>query len=250
MSTPFVLKLEHGAGLSVQDRQVLEQAVRDVRQFKPRHDLILEDDSPEYVHVILEGFACRYKRLPDGGRQIVAYLVPGDCCDLHVSILSKIDHTIGTLTVCKVAFLPHTVIEDLMGQSRSITRALWWATLVDAGTIREWLINMSRRPADKRLAHLLCELLMRLQAVGLATENSFVLPLTQRQLADTLAMTGVHLNRIVRQLRFEGLITLKGHTITIPDVERLKSFSDFNPNYLHLTQRRDEQAHGQLRDRK
>ena len=240
MPTPFGRKLEYGAGLSDQDRQVLEHAVRDVRQFKARHDLILEDESPENVYVILEGFACRYKRLPDGGRQIMAYLVPGDCCDLHVSILSRIDHTIATLTACKVAFLPHTVIEDLMSQSRSITRALWWATLVDAGTVREWLINMSRRPADKRLAHLLCELLMRLQAVGLATDNSFVLPLTQRQLADTLAMTGVHLNRIVRQLRLEGLITLKGHTITIPDVERLKSFSDFKPNYLHLTPRSEE----------
>jgi CRP-like cAMP-binding protein len=229
MPTPFVRKLEYGAGLTDQDRQTLEQALRDVRQFKPRHDLIRENDSPENVHVILEGFACRYKRLLDGGRQIMAYLVPGDCCDLHVSILSRIDHTIGTLTACKVALLPHTVIDDLMSQSRSITRALWWATLVDAGTTREWLINMSRRPADKRLAHLLCELLVRLQVVGLATDNSFVLPLTQRQIADTLAMTGVHLNRIVRQLRLEGLITLKGHTITIPDVERLNHFSDFNP---------------------
>jgi CRP-like cAMP-binding protein len=212
MSTPFVLKLEYGAGLSDQDRQALERAVRDVRQFK---------------------------RLPDGSRQIMAYLVPGDCCDLHVSILSRMDHTIGTLTACKVAFLPHTVIEDLMSQSQSITRALWWATLVDAGTAREWLVNMSRRPADKRTAHLLSELLVRLHAVGLATDNSFVLPLTQRQLADTLAMTGVHLNRIVRQLRVDGLIILKGHTITIPNVERLNHFSDFNPNYLHLTQRRD-----------
>jgi CRP-like cAMP-binding protein len=240
MPTPFVLRLEYGAGLSDQDRQVLEQAVRNVRQFKPRHDLILEDDSPENVHVILEGFACRYKRLPDGGRQIMAYLVPGDCCDLHVSILSRIDHTIGTLTPCKVAFLPHSVIEDLTRQYPSITRALWWSTLADQGTLREWLVNMSRRPADKRTAHLLCELLVRLQAVGLATDNSFVLPLTQRQLADTLAMTGVHLNRIVRQLRSDGMITLKGHTITIPDVERLKSFAEFNPNYLHLMQRRDE----------
>lgn len=239
MTTPFVRKLEYGAGLSDQDRQVLEQAVRDVRQFKPRHDLILEDDSPENVHVILEGFACRYKLLPDGTRQIMAYLVPGDCCDLHVPILSRIDHTIGTLTVCKVAFLSHTVIEDLTRQYPSITRALWWSTLADQGTLREWLVNMSRRPADKRTAHLLCELLVRLQAVGLATNNSFVLPLTQRQLADTLAMTGVHLNRIVRQLRCEGLITLKGHTITIPDVERLKSFAEFSPNYLHLSQRRD-----------
>jgi CRP-like cAMP-binding protein len=239
MPTPFVLKLEYGAALSDQDRLVLEQAVWDVRQFKPRHDLILENDSPENVHVILEGFACRYKLLPDGTRQIMAYLVPGDCCDLHVPILSKIDHTIGTLTACKVAFLPHTVIEDLTARSRNITRALWWSTLVDQGILREWLVNMSRRPADKRLAHLLCELLVRLQAVGLATDNSFVLPLTQRQLADTLAMTGVHLNRIVRQLRLDGLITLKGHTVTIPDVERLTSFAEFNPNYLHLSQRHD-----------
>jgi CRP-like cAMP-binding protein len=167
----------------------------------------------------------------------MAYLVPGDCCALHEPILSNIDHAIATLTACKVAFLPHNVIEDLTAQSRSITRALWWSTLVNAGTTREWLINMSRRPADKRLAHLLCELLVRLQVVRLATDNSFVLPLTQRQLADTLAMTGVHLNRIVRQLRSEGLIVLKGHAITIPDVERLKSFAEFNPNYLHLTQR-------------
>jgi CRP-like cAMP-binding protein len=239
MPTPFVRKLEYGAGLSDQDRQMLEQAVRDVRQFKPRHDLILEDESPENVHVILEGFACRYKLLPDGTRQIMAYLVPGDCCDLHVPILSKIDHTIGTLTACKVALLPHTLIEELTAQSRTITRALWWSTLADQGTLREWLVNMSRRPADKRTAHLICELLVRLQAVGLATDNSFVLPLTQRQLADTLAMTGVHLNRIMRQLRLDGLITLKGHTVTIPDVERLKSFAEFNPNYLHLSQHRD-----------
>jgi CRP-like cAMP-binding protein len=176
MSTPFVLKLEYGAELSDQDRQMLEHAVRDVRQIKARHDLLLEDDSPENVHVILEGIACRYKRLPDGGRQIMAYLVPGDCCDLHVPILSRIDHTIGTLTACKVALLPHAVIDDLTAQSRAITRALWWSTLSDQGTQREWLINMSRRPADKRLAHLLCELLVRLQAVGLATENSRAAP--------------------------------------------------------------------------
>ena len=240
MSTPFILKLEHGAGLSNEDRQVLEHAIRDVRQFKPRHDLILEDDSPENVHVIVEGFACRYKLLTDGGRQIMAYLVPGDCCDLHVAILRRMDHSIATLTACKIALLPRKTVEDLTTRYPTITRALWWATLVDAGTTREWVVNMGRRPADKRLAHLLCELLMRLQAVGLATDNSFVLPLTQRQLADTLAMTGVHLNRMVRQFRSKGLIVLRGHTITIRDVASFKEFAEFNPNYLHLGQRLGE----------
>jgi CRP-like cAMP-binding protein len=238
MPTPFILKLEHGAELSDEDRRVLEHAVGRVRHFGSRTDLIREGDRPEDVHVILEGFACRYKVLPDGGRQIMAYLIPGDFCDLHVSILDEMDHTIGTLTACKVALLPRTTVMNLTTAHLAIARALWWATLVDEGILREWLVSMGRRPAGKRLAHLFCELLLRLQAVGRATENSFELAMTQNQLANTLGMTEVHLNRMVHQLRSDGLIRLKGRTIVIPDVGKLMAFAEFNPNYLHLKKRR------------
>jgi CRP-like cAMP-binding protein len=244
MPTPFILKLEHGADLSDDDRQVLEQAAREVRHFSPRHDLIREGDRPDYVHVIREGIACRYKVVRDGGRQIMAYLLPGDFCDLHVSLLGEMDHNIGTLTACMVALLPRTAVEDLTTKRAAITRALWWATLVDEGILREWLVNMGRRPADQRLAHLLCELLLRLRCVGLASDTSFELPLTQGQLADTLGMTEVHLNRMVHQLRKAGLITLRDHLVYIGDVERLMVFADFNSNYLHLNKRPGTEPQG------
>jgi len=180
----------------------------------------------------------RYKLLPDGGRQIMAYLVPGDFCDLHVSILGEMDHGIGALSACEVAYISRRTVEDLTTNRPAITRALWWATLVDEGTLREWLVNMGRRPADQQMAHLFCELLVRLQSVGLATQTSYEFPLTQAELADTLGVSDVHVNRMLQQLRADGLITLQGKRLTIPDVERLHEFAGFDPNYLHLTKRR------------
>lgn len=244
MVNPFILKLAHGAELTDGDKQVLEQAIAGTRQLGPREDLIREGDQPDNVHLIVEGFACRYKLLPDGGRQIMAYLVPGDICDLHVAILGEMDHAIGSLSACKVAELPRQTIEELTSKHVRITRALWWATLVDEATLREWITNLGRRPADKRLAHLFCELLIRLQSVGLASENSYEFPVTQGELADTLGLTPVHVNRTLQELRSNDLIAFNGKELTIKDVGRLKAFADFDPNYLHL-KKRERNAEGQ-----
>ncbi len=239
MLNPLIQKLQHGADLTDEDRQVLEKVITQPRIVDPRQDMIHEGDRPENVHLILEGFACRYKLLPGGERQIMAYFVPGDLCDLHVSILGEMDHSIATLSRCKVVYIPRRAIEEITENNGRINRALWWATLVDEATLREWLVNMGRRPADKQLAHLLCELLVRLQAVGLATENSYDFPVTQAELADTLGISTVHVNRMLQQLRKDGLLTLQGNRLTITDVDGLKGLADFNPNYLHLTRRRD-----------
>ncbi len=239
MLNPLIQKLQHGADLTDEDRQVLEKVITQPRIVDPRQDMIHEGDRPENVHLILEGFACRYKLLPGGERQIMAYFVPGDLCDLHVSILGEMDHSIATLSRCKVVYIPRRAIEEITENYGRINRALWWATLVDEATLREWLVNMGRRPADKQLAHLLCELLVRLQAVGLATENSYDFPVTQAELADTLGISTVHVNRMLQQLRKDGLLTLQGNRLTITDVDGLKGLADFNPNYLHLTRRRD-----------
>ncbi len=239
MLNPLIQKLQHGADLTDEDRQVLEKVITEPRIVDPRQDMIHEGDRPENVHLILEGFACRYKLLPSGERQIMAYFVPGDLCDLHVSILGEMDHSIATLSRCKVVYIPRRAIEEITENYGRINRALWWATLVDEATLREWLVNMGRRPAGKQLAHLLCELLVRLQAVGLATENSYDFPVTQAELADTLGISTVHVNRMLQQLRKDGLLTLQGNRLTITDVDGLKGLADFNPNYLHLTRRRD-----------
>ena len=196
--------------------------------------MIAEGDRPDNVHVVLEGFACRYKILPDGERQIMAYLVPGDMCDLHVTILGEMDHNIGTLSLCTIAFLPYDVVTELTERRPIINRALWWATLVDEATLREWLVNMGRRPTDKQMAHLFCELLARLRSVGRVSGNSFDFPVTQNELGDTLGLSTVHVNRVLQQLRGDGLITLTEKTLTIIDPERLEEFAEFTPNYLHL----------------
>ena len=242
MLNPLIQKLERGARLTNDDRQVLQTAVLRSQHVGARKDLIREGDVPDNVHLILNGFACRYKMMPNGQRQIMAYLVPGDLCDLHVSILGEMDHSIATLCPCEVVFLPRSTIEDLTEKHSRIHRALWWATLVDEAILREWIVNMGRRPADRKLAHLLCELLMRLQAVGLATDNSYDFSVTQADLGDTLGLTSVHVNRVLQQLRSDGLIALKGRNLVINDVERLKAFAEFNPNYLHLTRRERDRS--------
>lgn len=237
LTNPFVIKLGYGAPLSDEDRQALEHVVRNVRQIGAYEDVIREGGKPDYVHVILEGFACRYKILPTGGRQIMAFLVPGDMCDLHVTILGDMDHSIGTLCPCKIAFLSQAVIDKLVAERPVVNRALWWATLVDEGTLREWLVSMGRRPADKQMAHLFCELLVRLESVGLVKDNSFEFPATQADLGDTLGLSAVHVNRVLQQLRAEGLVALTGKVLRVLDAERLRELADFDANYLHLNKR-------------
>jgi CRP-like cAMP-binding protein len=160
-------KLEGFGPLPEADKRLLDKVIRDVREFGDHQDLVREGDAPSHVNLILQGFACRYKLLPNGSRHIMAYLVPGDFCDLHVFILKAMDHAIGTLSRCKVVKIPRTRILD-MTERPAIARALWWAALVDEATLREWLVNIGSRPADERVAHLLCEMLLRLRAVGLA----------------------------------------------------------------------------------
>jgi CRP-like cAMP-binding protein len=226
-------KLENLAALSEDDKRLLDDVIGAPRKVDARTDLIREGDAPDNVHLILDGFACRYKLTSEGERQIMAYLVPGDFCDLHVAILKRMDHGIATLSPCRVVEIPFARIDELTVRP-AIARALWWATLVDEAVLREWLVNIGRREAPQALAHLLAELLFRLRAVGLAEGDSYELPLTQQELGDTLGLSTVHVNRSLHVLRTENLITLKNKSVTILDTESLFEFSGFNANYLHL----------------
>jgi CRP-like cAMP-binding protein len=236
MMNVLTRKLEAFGPLPDADKLLLDEVIRPARAVGPRVDLIREGEAPSDVNLILEGFACRYKMIPDGTRQIMAYLVPGDFCDLHVFILKAMDHTIATLSPCTVVKIPRAQILELM-ERPAIARAFWWAALVDEATLREWLVNIGARKAEHRVAHLLCELLLRLEAVGLTNGDTYELPVTQAELADTVGLTSVHVNRLLQRLRRDGVIALKGKHLVILDVARLKAVSGFNPNYLHLSSR-------------
>ena len=240
MGNILTRKLEAFAPLGDADKRLLDDVIRDAREVRPHQDLIQEGDVPSDVHLILEGFACRYKLLPEGRRHIMAYLLPGDFCDLYVFILKAMDHSIATLSRCKVVAIPRQRVLELT-ERPAIARAFWWAALVDEATLREWLVNIGRRSAEHRVAHLLCELLLRLRAVGLANGDQYELPLTQAALADTMGLSEVHMNRVLQSLRSAGLITLGNRTLVILDVGRLMALSDFNPNYLHLGHRTAEE---------
>ena len=231
---PLVRKLEGFAPLSAADKALLERISAPSRTVPSQTDLVSEGEAPQGVLLILEGIACRHKVRATGARQITAYLVPGDLCDLDVALLDTMDHTITTLSLCRVVLIPPKTVAEVMEHHPQIARALRMTTLVDEATLREWLVNVGSRSALERVAHLFCELRVRMQAVGLADGDSFDMPITQADLADTTGLSSVHLNRTLRELRRKGLIELQRRRLTILNLPRLKALAEFKANYLHL----------------
>jgi CRP-like cAMP-binding protein len=229
----FIAKLEMRGPLPDADRAALAAICGDVRAVRAHRDIISEGDSPSHVHLMLTGWAARYKIVRDGGRQITAFLIPGDFCDAHVAILRRMDHGILALTDASVAFVSHAEFDALPLRSPILARALWWATLVDEAVLRAWIVNIGRRDAHGAVAHLLCELHARMRNVGLAAEERFELPLTQEVIADALGLTPVHVNRVLQRLRSEDLIVLKGGYLEIRDARCLRAAAEFDPSYLH-----------------
>jgi CRP-like cAMP-binding protein len=235
VENPLVRKLEQFTRLSADDKAALARAASErVRMVGAREDVIAEGDRPRLVNLILEGWACSYKYLPDGRRQIIAFFLPGDLCDLNLFILSEMDHSIGTITPSKVAEIQPALLDEITMRHPRVTQALWWETLVAGAIQREWTVNVGQRSALERIAHVMCELILRLRAVGLTSGDSCEWPLTQAELADTCGLSPVHVNRTLQELRAAGLISLKGRRLTVPDLEALKDAAMFNTNYLHL----------------
>ena len=238
MPNAFIRKVRTYATLTSEDEALLLAASADSRRIPARRDLIREGDKPGPVYVMLEGWACRYKLLPDGGRQITAFLIPGDFCDMHVAVLEQMDHSIATLTAARVAMIPRSQMEEIIDSRPMITQAFWRTQLVDEGVLRAWIVSMGRRDAAERVAHLMCELFLRLSVVGLAEETTCALPLTQIVIADALGLTPVHVNRVLRSLRETGAMEIDRGQLIIKDTARLVQIAGFDDNYLHRRLRR------------
>ncbi len=233
--TSLIRKLEHFVRLSQADRAVLARAGAErVRKFGPRVDIAREGDKPKDVHLVLSGWACRYKQLEDGRRQVVSFFLPGDLCDLNIFILREMDHTIGTITSVSIADLSREFFDEISAEYPRIVTAFWWESLVSAAIQREWTMNLGQRTASERMAHLLCEIFFRLRIAGLTREDSCEFPLTQADLADATGLSKVHVNRTLQELRSAGLIVLKGKMLVVPSLERLMNAGLFNANYLHM----------------
>ncbi|GEO15027.1 Crp/Fnr family transcriptional regulator [Microvirga aerophila] len=203
---------------------------------KEGQDVVREGDRPSRSCLLLSGFACVYKVTGDGKRQIVGFSIPGDIPDLQSLHLKVLDNSVSTLTPCQVGFITHDALRDICERYPRITVAFWRETLVDAAIFREWVTNVGRRDAYSRIAHVLCEMLVRLKAIGLAEDHACDLPITQVEFADAVGVSTVHVNRVLQDMRADGLIETKGTQVSVPDRERLKHVGDFDPSYLHLEQ--------------
>lgn len=233
MANRFVEKLRGFAQLTDEEARALEAATGRPEAFGPRQDLIREGDEPGPVFVILEGWAFRYKILPSGSRQIMAFLMPGDACDLNIGMLAEMDHSIQTVTKAQVARIQGAAMSELMADHRGIARAMYVAQLVDEGTLRAWIVSLGRRNSIERAAHLLLELYVRGIRTGVASGSTVELPLSQVVLADALGMTPVHVNRILQELRQTGAVELQRRVLRILDAATLTRLSGFDDNYLH-----------------
>ena len=233
MANRFVNKLAGLSDLTATEITALENATGSPRTYVARQDLIREGDEPGPVFVVLDGWACRYKILPTGTRQIMAFLMPGDACDLHVRLLAQMDHGIQALTAAMVATISRGAMETMMDTHAGIARAMYTSQLVDEGIMRAWIVSMGRRSSTERVAHLICELYLRARNIGLTGEDEFALPLSQLVLADALGMTAVHINRVLKELRLAGAMALKRGSVTIINPRKLVQIAGFDENYLH-----------------
>ena len=236
---PLIRKLDSVFALSDDERQALMSLPMQVVKIRPDQDIVREGDRPSRCCLVLEGFACMFKVTADGNRQIMNFHIPGDIPDLQSLHVKVLDSSLGTVTACTVGFIQHEAVHDLCKRNYRIASALWRETLIDASIFREWMTSIGRRDAYARIAHLLCEMVVRLRAVGLASENHTCdFPISQSRIGDALGLSAVHVNRVLQELRGAKLITLKGGVLSILDWDGLRQAGEFDPVYLHLENQR------------
>ena len=233
-NTPLIRKLESTFVLSDDEKAALENMPMHVQDLRADQDIVREGDRPSRSCLVLDGYAATYKMTGDGKRQIMDFHIPGDIPDLQSLHLKVLDNSLGTLTQCRVGFIQHEVLRDLCRRYPRLNDALWRQTLIDAAIFREWMANIGRRDAYNRIAHLFCEWVVRLRTVGLVRDHTCELPMTQSELGDAMGISTVHVNRVLQELRGDGLISLRGSTLRVLDWEQLTQVGDFDPTYLHL----------------
>jgi CRP-like cAMP-binding protein len=241
MQNPLTLKLEQFTRFQPSERLRLDELISgETKHYARGQTIIRTGEKVNHIHLVVDGLATRSKVIKDGNRQLMAFLVPGDLCDVEVFVLEAMDHDVVALSETTCALIPAAEVEQLLTESSNLTRAFWWSTMTDSAVLREWIVNHGARDGVARIAHIMCELLIRYRIVGVAADNTIPFPISQDELADATGMSPVHLNRLVQDLRTERLIEWRIKQLTVLDFKRLSQVAQYDPNYLHLL--RTEQA--------
>jgi CRP-like cAMP-binding protein len=233
----LIRKLGSIAPLALDEKAVLLRLPLRLKTVAARQDIIRQGDTPSESCLIVEGFACRYILTAEGKRQILSFHISGDIPDLQSLHIDVMDHSLATLVSSRLAFIQHDDLRSLMHHHPRLGGLFWRDTLIDAAIFRQWMVGLGRREAYGRIAHVLCELLVRLRAVELVEDHAFTLPVTQAELGDAFGLSTVHVNRVLQDLRGDGLISLHGGSLKVLDWEGLQKAGDFDPTYLHLVKK-------------
>lgn len=229
-------KFESRMAISADDRAQIAALPFKVRTIDASTYMLREGQRPTRCAFILDGLAYRQKLTPDGEREIVSILMPGEFVDMQNLFLDESDHDIQALTRLTLAEIPISALRMLVETCPAAAQSLWIDALVESSIHREWLLNIGRRNARSRLAHLLCEFSVRFQKSTLGDAMAYELPMTQEQLGDALGLTPVHVNRVLKSLEIDGLIARKKRQVSVTDWPRLRDAAEFNERYLHLDQ--------------
>jgi CRP-like cAMP-binding protein len=235
-SHPINRKLASIFELSPEEHITIAGLPLHVREFKAGEDIAREQDRPSQCCVVLEGLACRYKVLSSGRRQIFSFHIPGDIPDLQSLHIDVMDHNLSTIVPSKVGFIPHHIMRDFLRAHPRISDVFWRDTLIEAAIFREWIANVGARAARPRMAHVICEMYVRLRATGGIAEDKyeFPFPITQAELGHAVGLSTVHVNRTLQSLRRDELITHNRTSILIKDWPGLQAAGEFDATYLHL----------------
>ncbi|HEY0148547.1 MAG TPA: Crp/Fnr family transcriptional regulator [Allosphingosinicella sp.] len=232
---PMIGTLSYWTDLDAADRAAILDLPHRVKKIERNGFIVRERDRTTHSCLLVSGFAMRHKIVASGARQIVAIHLKGDMVDLQNSFLGVADHSVQVLTDAEIAMIPREAVKQLAFDRPRVGMAMWFDTLVDASVFREWIANVGRRDAHTRIAHLLCEFSLRLKVAGLGEATDYELPMTQEQIADCTGLTPVHVNRMMKRLEQEKLITRSNsRSVTIGNWNNLADAGDFDSNYLHL----------------
>lgn len=230
-------KLRARDDVSAEEEKTIRALVSEIVEIPADRTAIRHHTELHNSVLLLDGWMARAKDLPSGQRQVAELHVSGDFVDLHGFTLKKLDHDVITITRCRVALVPHERLKAMTERHPHLARLYWFMTNIDAAIHREWTLSLGRRTALSRMAHLFCELNVRLGITGLATDNAYFFPLTQIELGECLGLTAVHVNRTLQELRRMGLVELESRQMKILDFEGLKAVADFDDAYLYLDKR-------------
>ena len=229
----LIERLRISSAIADKDIREIEALPISVREFPAETAVVRDGERATNCCLITEGFCARSKTIANGKRQILSLHIPGEIPDLMSLFLHVMDHDLATLTPATLGFIKHDDLQKLHRRSPDLAEMFWRDTLIDAAMFREWIVNVGQRPAPARLAHVMIELRERLRLIGRVDGDSFEMPLTQEQVGEALGITSVHANRVIKQLRQDGIVEFNRGRVTVLDERKFQELADFDGRYLH-----------------